>query len=54
MNRVNRQGSRGRSGLWRARAPAAAVTAILLLLAERQPLARIVVELLLRLASMTG
>jgi len=56
VNGVARQGSRGRSALWRARALAATVTATLLLLAyaERLFLARVAVELLLRLASMAG
>jgi len=56
MNRVTRRGSRGRSGLWRAHSLAAAVSGALLLLAcaERQPLARFVVEILLRFASMAG
>jgi hypothetical protein len=55
MNRPTRQGPRRQSGLWRRRALAAAGTGILLLAyAERQFLARVVVELLLHLASLAG
>jgi len=53
---MTRRGSAGRARLWRARGLVAAVTAALLLLAyaDRLFLARIVVELLVRIASMTG
>ena len=56
MNHMARHGSRGGAGPWRARALTAAVTASLLLLAyaERLFLARIAVELLVRLAQITG
>ena len=52
MNHVTRQRARGPGRLWQARALAAAVTGTVLLLAyaEREVLAQIVVELVLRLA----
>jgi hypothetical protein len=56
MNDMSRYGSPQPAGLWRARAFATTVSAALLLLAEaeRPLLARIAVELLVRLAQMTG
>lgn len=55
MNGVTGRGSRGRPGLWRAGELAAAVAGtVLLAYAERLFLARIVVELLLRLGQIAG
>jgi hypothetical protein len=56
MNHMTRRGSPEPAGLWRARAFAATASAALLLLAdaERLFLARIAVELLQRLAQITG
>jgi hypothetical protein len=53
---VTRQAARGRARLWQARALAAALTGTLLLLAyaDRGFLARLVLELLLRLGQMGG
>jgi len=56
MTDMTRQGSPELTGLWRARAFAATASVTLLLLAdaERVFLARIAVELLVRLAQVTG
>jgi hypothetical protein len=56
MNGMTRHGSPAPAGLWRAGAPTATGTAALLVLAygERLFLARIAVQLLLRLTQITG
>jgi len=56
MNDMTRHGTPGPAGLWRARAFAATASAALLLLADAEHLflARIAVELVLRLAQITG
>jgi hypothetical protein len=53
---VTREGSRGRARMWLARGLAAAVAGTLLLLAYagRLALARLVLELLLRLGQLAG
>jgi hypothetical protein len=56
VSHVTRWRSHGRAGLWRARALATAITGSLIVAvyAERLFLARVVVELLLRLAQIVG